>query len=245
MPTLNNCMTALRILNARAGRKVSTDTLMAEMEVSRATVIRTIDFMRVQWRLTIEAFPDGGYLLRKKLAPVQPHDPVDRSFMVPGLHISEGEAYQLLMLLNASNAIDPGLMQERSMALRGLLKQLLSDHDFDFRGINRKLRFELPGASSANEIRTLRFLAAALLNDSTVILRLKGSNRFLEYSPQYLAMTRDGWQVQLFRVETQCGQRCSIGQIAEISRGDKLAVRQPGVDDAVRREEQRVRSGDE
>lgn len=240
MPTLNNCMTALRILNARAGRKVSTDTLMAEMEVSRATVIRTIDFMRVQWRLTIEAFPDGGYLLRKKLAPVQPHDPVDRSFMVPGMYISEEEAYQLLMLLNASNAIDPGLMKERSMALREMLKRILYEKRFNFSGINRKVRFDLPGAKTAREIQAVAALTTALLQDRMVLLQLDGDSELENYSPQYLVMTRDGWDVQLYRAETQSAIRIPISKVSIVDVIDRPAIRQPGVDDEIKREEERM-----
>jgi biotin operon repressor len=124
MPTLNNCMTALRVLSSRAGRRVAMKTLCEEMETSRATVMRTVEFLRVQLRIEITSYPDGGYCLPRRLAPVVPHDPIDRSFMVPGLRISEEEAYDLLRLLNASGMVDPGLLRLHS--LRSLVKQVLT-----------------------------------------------------------------------------------------------------------------------
>ena len=227
---------AFRMLAAR--RVVPRQTLMDELGVSRATLTRVIAFMRNSLNQEIDFDRDnGGYILRTRPSAERRGDLT----MLPGLWLSLEDAYALLQLLNAVRGVDPGLLRARDVDLRALLKQMLDDGDFAFRGINRRLRFELPSGNAATAAH-LAALSESLRDNRRVDLNIKGNNRLERVSPQYLVLRPDGWHVCIFADGWPEEQRLRLDDIKKVEVLPDAAIRKPGID-AVQEQEERAALG--
>ena len=101
----------------QANRVVPIDRLLRELEVSRATFKRDLEYLRDRLNAPIEWDRDErGY--RYARAPEQ------GQHSLPGLWFNASEAYALLMMQTLLSELQPGLLKAHIEPLNRLLKYL-------------------------------------------------------------------------------------------------------------------------
>jgi len=203
-----------RLLKAR--RQVSLRQLMDELEVSRATVRRDLEYMRdrmaapIIWdraqrgyRYDIEEDPDGRYAL-------------------PGLWFNASEVYALLTMDHLLSSLQPGLLEPHIEPLRTRVRRLLDSGDHPAQEVERRIRV-LHMASRQVNTRIFASIAHALLRRRRLqICHLnRRADRRTErvVSPQRLAHYRDNWYL-----DSWCHMRNALRSFAvdAIERADLL-----------------------
>ncbi len=176
------------------GRSVSSKYLQEALEVSRATVMRDIEFLRSRnlmpieyqsetrdFRLTVARGADGDVLA------------------LPGVWLSATESYALLTLFNLAEQLDPGLFGEFLSPLRPSLKRVLAHAGHTMMGFDRKVRVEAPiGGSLAT--RELTAIRDALLDDKPVHIEAvtpSGEVFCGKCQPLAIVFTGSGWVVEV------------------------------------------------
>ena len=89
------------------GRSVPSKALQDRFEVSRATVMRDIDFLRDRNGMPIEYQSETRDF---RLGPTAANE--GDSVALPGVWLTTEEAYALLTLFNLAEQLDPGLFYE-------------------------------------------------------------------------------------------------------------------------------------
>lgn len=175
----------------RTRRAVSAKQLQEEFEVSRATVMRDIQFLRDRLNAPIVYDAEReGYRFERAQTDFE------QGYTLPGLWLDDQEAYALLTLLNVLMEIDPGILQPYVAPLRVPLKKILAGRKFPMKGFNRKIAIELEHRKIPNA-RLFRALSAALMDDKRIKARIQheGPEISGDYSPQRLVLQPDGWFV--------------------------------------------------
>ncbi len=177
-----------RLLRAR--RRVSLRQLMEELEVSRATVRRDLEYMRdrmaapIVWdrtqrgyRYDVDEDPDGRYAL-------------------PGLWFNASEVYALLTMDHLLSRLQPGLLEPHIEPLRTRVRRLLDSGDHPGQEVERRIRV-LHMASRQADTRIFASIAHGLLRRRRLRIRhlnrREGRHTERVVSPQRLEHYRDNW----------------------------------------------------
>lgn len=174
-----------RLLQSR--RIVTIDAFLDELEVSRATFKRDMEYLRN--RLDVPIVWDreaGGYRL----------DRDDPDAELPGLWFSAREAHALLAMHQLLGSIDPGMLDEHLKPIGSRLEKLLGSHGHAAAEVRRRIRL-LHVARRPVDTAHFGTLAHALLERRRVRIRHfnRGTSERLErdVSPQRLVYYRDNW----------------------------------------------------
>ncbi|MCB1587400.1 MAG: YafY family transcriptional regulator [Xanthomonadales bacterium] len=201
-----------RLSVARTGAAL--ETLMEELDCSRATVYRDIAFLRDALGAPIEHDHETQ---RWKYVP-QPGE----QFELPGLWLSEEEIYALLVAQQTLSAQSDGLLAEALGDLRPRLKKVMGDR-IDRLGRIRVLkqgaRRVAEGVFSAVangvlERRQLRFEYRARSTEER-------TRRLV--SPQRLIHYRDNWYLDAFDHDRQALRSFSLDRIGQVQILDEAA----------------------
>lgn len=174
----------------RSHRGISLSKLMEELEVSRATIRRDLEYMRD--RMAAPIIWDRvqrGYRYDSK------DDPNER-YVLPGLWFNESEIYALLTMNQLLSRLRPGLLEPHIEPLRDRVRRLLGSGDHSAKEVERRIHI-LHMASRQVNARTFEFISSGVLR--RVKLSIRHLNRKTgEYttrivSPQRLAYYRDNW----------------------------------------------------
>jgi predicted DNA-binding transcriptional regulator YafY len=203
-----------RLLRARRG--VSLRQLMEELEVSRATVRRDLEYLRdrmaapIVWdrtqrsyRYDVDEDPDGRYAL-------------------PGLWFNASEVYALLTMDHLLSRLQPGLLESHIEPLRIRVRRLLGSGDHPTQEVERRIRV-LQLASRQADTRIFASVAHGLLRRRRLRIRHlnRRTNKYTErvVSPQRLAHYRDNWYL-----DSWCHTRKALRSFAvdAIDRADLL-----------------------
>ena len=178
-----------RLLRSR--RKVSLHQLMEELEVSRATVRRDLEYMRdrmaapIVWDAALR-----GYCYRLEATGD------DDRYALPGLWFNASEVYALLTMDHLLSSLQPGLLEPHIEPLRERIRRLLGSGEHPTQEIEKRIRI-LYMASRQMDTRVFASIANALLARRRLfIVHLnRRSNLHTErvVSPQRLAHYRDNW----------------------------------------------------
>jgi len=178
-----------RLLRSR--RQVSLRQLMEELEVSRATVRRDLEYMRdrmaapIVWDAAL-----GGYCYRLEATGD------DDRYALPGLWFNASEVYALLTMDHLLSSLQPGLLEPHIEPLRERIRRLLGSGEHPTQEIEKRIRI-LYMASRQMDTRVFASIANALLGRRRLfIVHLnRRSNLHTErvVSPQRLAHYRDNW----------------------------------------------------
>ena len=178
-----------RLLRSR--RKASLCQLMEELEVSRATVRRDLEYMRdrmaapIVWDAT-----QRGYCYR----PESTSD--DDRYALPGLWFNASEVYALLTMDHLLSSLQPGLLEPHIQPLRERIRRLLGSGQHPAQEVEKRIRI-LYMASRQIDTRVFASIANALMGRHQLfIIHLnRRSNLRTErvVSPQRLAHYRDNW----------------------------------------------------
>ena len=178
-----------RLLRSR--RQVSLRQLMEELEVSRATVRRALEYMRdrmaapIVWDAALR-----GYCYRLEATGD------DDRYALPGLWFNASEVYALLTMDHLLSSLQPGLLEPHIEPLRERIRRLLGSGEHPTQEIEKRIRI-LYMASRQMDTRVFASIANALLARRRLfIVHLnRRSNLHTErvVSPQRLAHYRDNW----------------------------------------------------
>lgn len=171
-------------------RYVRTQEFMDELEVSRATFKRDLDYMRDRLHAPIvydrehEAYRFDDAVADREL------------WQLPGLWFNAQELRALLTMDRLLGDLQPGLLSESLGPLRRRLKSLLESGEHSAEDVSRRIRV-LPMGARQVEPAHFRVLSTALLSRRRLQLRhfrrRDGDALDREVSPQRLVHYRDNW----------------------------------------------------
>ncbi len=174
---------------------VTTEQFLKELEISRATFRRDLEYMRDRLGAPIEWDADlGGYVL-KSIAGKE-------STALPGLWLNEIEIHALLSVIELLKSIEPeGLIGTQINPIRERLERLLEKGDYSAKEVSRRIRV----ASLAKRVTSTKFfqlVAHALLSRKRLQIkhygRQDGRVTDREVSPQRLVYYKDNWYLDAF-----------------------------------------------
>lgn len=172
----------------QANRCVPIDRMLRELEVSRATFKRDLEYMRERLNAPIEwDAEEGGYKYAGRTKEQQP---------LPGLWFNSSEAYALLMMQSLLAEMQPGLLQAHVEPLRARLRALIETGNHAAEDVENRVRLLTVGARRVPD-KEFEVIAAALLNRKRLHIRYYGRGRdeytHRDVSPQLLIHYRGNW----------------------------------------------------
>jgi predicted DNA-binding transcriptional regulator YafY len=204
----------------KARRFVGTQDFLDELEVSRATFKRDLEYLRDRFRAPI-VYDPGHEAYRFD-------DKVEDSavWQLPGLYFTADELRALITMDQLIAELEPGVLSELVQPLRKRLNELLDSGDLKATDVARRIRVLSMGAR-AIEPAHFRTLAAALLARKRLHLRharrVDGDALEREVSPQRLVHYRDNWYLDAFCHKRQALRTFAVDAIESASVLEKAA----------------------
>ena len=205
---------------------VSFAALMEELEVSRATLKRDLEYLRDRMQAPIVYDRDAnGYRM---------HRPAGKSARVefPGLWFNAAEAAALLTMQRLLEELQPGLLARHIEPLAGRLQSLMESADHSFKEVAHRVRI-LHLGRRAPQPKHFEVAASALLNRRQLAIAYyaRGTDQSTErtVSPQRLVCYRENWYLDAW-----CHLRSDLRSFAVdgIRRGTILDVPAREIPDA-------------
>lgn len=168
---------------------VPIDEFLKVLEVSRATFIRDIEYMRERLNAPIQwSKADGGYSYATgKHIRQQP---------LPGLWFNAEEAYALLMMQSLLAEIQPGLLGPHIEPLKARLRAVIESGNHSAQEVESRIKL-LNVAARPVPDRFFEIVAAALLGGQRLHIRYHGRAKDdvteREVSPLQLMFHRGNW----------------------------------------------------
>jgi predicted DNA-binding transcriptional regulator YafY len=201
-------------------RFVRTQEFMDELEVSRATFKRDLEYLRDRFHAPIVYDADNeAYRFDDKVE--------DRAvWQLPGLWFSADELRALLTMDSLLAALEPGVLSELIGPFRKRLRELLDSGEHSGADIARRIRVLSMGARSV-EPAHFRTVATALLARRRLRIRHNrrqdGGVLEREVSPQRLVHYRDNWYIDAFCHKRQALRTFALDAIERAQMLDKAA----------------------
>lgn len=202
----------------RARRSVPLDELLAVLEVSRATVIRDLEYLRDRLHVPIVwDRAERGYRL----------DASGTDHELPGLWFNAGEAYALLTMQHLLEGFEPGWLDAQLAPMRARLELMLGlrGHALDL--VRRRVRI-LHMARRRIRSESFSILATGLLERRQ--LRITHYNRASDartqrdVSPQRLVHYRDNWYLDAWCHLRDGLRSFAVDAIEAAALSDEVAV---------------------
>ncbi len=177
-----------RLLKQR--RVVSRRAFETELEVSRATFKRDLEYLRDRMNMPIIWDREhGGYRL---------DETADNAhlFQLPGLWFSAEEVRALLTMEQLLQGLQPGLLENHVRPLRERIRRILGSGDFDADELTRRIRILQMGVRPIPP-EGFQAMSSALLSRRRLRIdhyrRSTDETTAREVSPQRLVFYRDNW----------------------------------------------------
>lgn len=173
----------------QANRHVPIDRMLRELEVSKATFKRDIEYMRERLNAPIEWDRDErGYKYTGKQT--------DRQQALPGLWFNSSEAYALLMMQALLAEMQPGLLGAHIEPLKARLRAVIESGQHSASDVESRIRL-LNVAVRAVPDKNFEVVAKALLSRVRLEITYYGRGRdessVRVVSPQLLIHYRGNW----------------------------------------------------
>jgi len=211
-----------RIQKLLTDRKlVTTEQFLRELEISRATFRRDLEYLRD--RLGAPIIWDsqqGGYLLEVN------HEEAPTA--LPGLWLNEFEIHSLLSMIELLKSVDPaGLVGSQINPIRERLEKLLEKGDYSAREVARRIRVTTI-ARRTTPTKFFEIVAHALLARKRIFINHYGRQDGLlterEVSPQRLVYYRDNWYLDAFCHHKDDLRTFSMDALDQVNLLEKVAV---------------------
>ena len=179
-----------RLLRSRQGTTLR--AMMEEMEVSRATVRRDLEYMRD--RLAAPILWDNETRCYRYDSDAE-GEGEDR-YALPGLWFNASEVHALMTMEHLLSSLQPGLLEPHIEPLRSRIRRLLDSGDHRAEEVTRRIRVLHMAARQADS-EVFGVISHALLRRYRLELehlnRRTGAVTHRTVSPQRLAHYRDNW----------------------------------------------------
>jgi predicted DNA-binding transcriptional regulator YafY len=169
---------------------VPLETFLSELEISRATFKRDLEYLRDRLNAPIVWDREvGGYRFDKTdlLAP---------KYELPGLWFNASEIHALLTMQHLLENLGPGLLEHHVSPLLTRLKMLLDSADVPMEAVEKRIRI-LRANARDYEPEHFSPIASAVMQRKKLVISYYSRNRdeVLErtVSPQRLTHYRDNW----------------------------------------------------
>lgn len=172
------------------GGAVPISRMLQELEVSRATFKRDIEYMRDRLHAPIEWDRDaGGYRYAGQ-------DAGEGSQALSGMWFNSSEAYALLMMQTLLSELQPGLLGSHIEPLRARLRAVIETGQHAASAVEGRVRLISTGARAVPD-KHFEVVATALLRRERLSLNYyvkgRGEASEREVSPQMLLHYRSSW----------------------------------------------------
>ena len=211
-----------RIQKMLTDRKlVTTDQFLEELEISRATFRRDLEYLRD--RLGAPILWDAqqnGYRLDIS---------ADETLTtLPGLWLNEFEIHSLLSMIELLKNIDPvGIVGSQINPIRERIEKLLERGDYSAREVSRRIRVTTLAKRNI-PTKFFEIVAHALLSRKRLLIthygRQDGKLSERELSPQRLVYYRDNWYLDAFCHDKDGVRTFSMDAIERANVLEKIAV---------------------
>jgi len=177
-----------RLLTQR--KSVPRDAFLQELEVSRATFKRDLEYLRDRMQMPIIYDRElGGYRIDESASTAH-------LFQLPGLWFSSEEVHALLTMEHLLERLQPGLLGPQLRPLRDVIRKSLESGDFTAGEVSKRIRILQVGVRPV-ESTTFQAISSALLSRRRLTIkhyrRARDETLAREISPQRLAYYRDNW----------------------------------------------------
>lgn len=201
-------------INVLLGRRhgATMAQLMEDLSVSRATVNRDLDFMRDQMHAPIVWDRSQGHYR------LEAENETGPAYMLPGLWFTPQQAYAFLTMQNMVEKIAPNLLGPFLDPIRGMLKKMLFEADFQLYGLDKKIEIDMPAMPTLGDL-DFNILLEALVNDQTVRLTLAtpaGKEEALVGLPVKLRIAADKWVIDVRPESADTPLKIDVGQIRKV-----------------------------
>lgn len=218
-------------------RPVPIARLLSELEVSRATFKRDIEYLRDRLGAPIEwqrggAGQPGGYVLRGDNAQAR------QAFGIRGLWFNQSEIYALLMMHQLAGSMEPGLVTAQSQALLTRITHLLGTADDDPETVMSYIRI-LHSATKRRASAGFEVIARATVRRRRLRILYYTRSRDVTgertVSPQRLLHYRENWYLLAWCHDARDLRLFALDAIrhAELMRETARAVANRRLDDAM------------
>jgi predicted DNA-binding transcriptional regulator YafY len=196
-----------------ANQVVPIGRFLHELEISRATFKRDVEYMRDRLNAPIEWDRNyGGY----RYAPG--HKSEQKS--LPGLWFNANEAYALLMMQSLLTAIQPGLLGPHIEPLRARLRSIIESGSHPVGDVESRVKL-LNVAARAVPDKNFEVVATALLSRQRLQIsyysRARDNLSEREVSPQLLIHYRGNWYLVAWCHGQQALRSFSMDAIQQVS----------------------------
>ena len=219
-----------RLLRSRQGTTLR--AMMEEMEVSRATVRRDLEYMRD--RLAAPIFWDNEARCYRYESDAAAED----RYALPGLWFNASEVHALLTMEHLLSSLQPGLLEPHIEPLRSRIRRLLDTGDHPAEEVTRRIRVLHMAARQADS-EVFGVISHALLRRQRLELehlnRRTGEVTRRAVSPQRLAHYRDNWYL-----DSWCHLRKGLRSFAVDAIQTAEIVEQPKAKDVTEAELEKV-----
>jgi predicted DNA-binding transcriptional regulator YafY len=201
-------------------RFVRTQEFLDELEVSRATFKRDLDYMKDRMRAPIVY--DRHHEAYRFDDAVADHE----LWQLPGLWFTADELRALLTMDRLLGDLQPGVLSELTGPIRKRLKELLQSGEHSAEDVARRIRIVAIGSRKV-EPAHFRVLSTALLSRRRLrirhLRRQDGDVMEREISPQRLVHYRDNWYLDAWCHKRQALRTFGVDAIESALVVDKSA----------------------
>ncbi|HSH44061.1 MAG TPA: WYL domain-containing protein, partial [Arenicellales bacterium] len=207
-----------RILASRR-TPISRRELEERMECKRATVARTIEFLRDRLHAPIEYDRErNGYIYRQD---------EDGPWELPGLWFNAGELHALLSSHELLSRIQPGIFDEALRPALQRIEELLEQRHFGTRSLVDRVRI-LQTAPRPVDVQQFRRIAEALAERRRLHAfyhgRARDETTERDLSPQRLVYYRDNWYLDAWCHWREDLRTFSLDRLHVVDLRDETAV---------------------
>lgn len=196
----------------RRPQGVTMAQLMEDLSVKRVTVCRDLDLMRDQMHAPI-VWDRGRGVYR-----LEAENQTGPAYMLPGLWFTPQQAYALLTMQNMVEKIAPNLFGPFLEPMRGMLKLMLLNADFQLYGLDKKIEIDMPAMPTLGDL-DFSILLEALVNDQPVRLTLltpAGLEETLAGWPVKLRIAADKWVIDIRPEPSDTPLKIDVGRIRKV-----------------------------
>ena len=196
---------------------------LRELEVSRATFKRDIEYMRDRLNAPIEwDRGDGGYRYASGVAGKQQS--------LPGLWFNASEAYALLMMQALLSEMQPGLLGPHIAPLKARLRAVIESGKHPAGDVENRVKLLNVAARPVTD-KNFEVVAAALLGRQRLQIlyysRVRNESSIREVSPQLLIHHRGNWYLGAWCHQQEAMRSFAMDAIEQASVLNKASKTMP------------------